>query len=101
VKGFNEKIIMRQHQRRNTYNEERANAAATRKAQAAPAMKRPVDPQVQEVTDAQTLYFRVDSAARRGECAYPNMRDYCAIVDGKLVVTEYAKQLLTELMVTA
>jgi hypothetical protein len=101
VKGFNEKIIMRQHQRRNSYDTERANAAATRQAQATLSTKRPVDPQVQEVTDAQTLYFRVDCAARRGECAYPNMRDYCAIVDGKLVVTEYSKQLLAELMVTA
>jgi hypothetical protein len=92
---------MRQHQRRNNYDTERANAAATRHAQAAPRTRQPVSPQVQEVTDAQRLYFAARDAFKRGECADPRMADYCEYVDGNMVATEMAKRLLAERMVTA
>lgn len=76
-------------------HEERSSATATR----TPAKRKPVDPQVQEVKAAQNLYFAANSAARRGECAYPRMADYCLFVDGKMVVTEFAKKLLAEMAV--
>lgn len=85
---------MRQHQRRNTYNEERASAAATRKAQAAPAIARPYEP---ETLAALKLHTQMVMDTPRGVYPLPRRTDFVQRdANGTLKATDYAKQLLAE-----
>lgn len=86
---------MRQHQRRNTHNEERANAAATRQAQEQPFFARPYEP---ETLAALRLHTQMVVDTPRGVYPLPRRTDFVQRdANGVLKATEYAKQLLAEL----
>jgi len=83
---------MRQHQRRNTYDTERANAAATRKAQATPFVATPYEPETLAVL---AMYHQLRADAYQAKrYPLPSRNDFVQRVDGKLVATEYALSLM-------
>jgi len=87
---------MRQHQRRNTYNEERANAAATRSAQEQPVFARPYEP---ETLAALRLHTQMVVDTPRGVYPLPRRTDFVQRdANGVLKATEHAKHLLAELV---
>ena len=88
---------MRQHQRRNTYNEERANAAATRQAQEQAFIARPYEP---ETLAALRLHTQMVVDTPRGVYPLPSRTDFVQRdANGILKATPYALSLLTELAV--
>lgn len=83
---------MRKHQRLNTYNEERASAAATRRAQGTVSVARPYEPETIAAMQLHTKLLAEAYAAR--SYPLPRRTEFVERVDGKVVATEYARQLL-------
>lgn len=88
---------MRQHQRRNNYDTERASAAAQRRAQATPAVARPYEP---ETMAALRLHTQMSVDMPRNIYPRPRRTDFVQRDEnGVLKATQYALGLLAEMAV--